>query len=58
MLGIGAFSARYQQAFDATGTWSIAVIVIEMYLLLSWGIKLVDALVNNWAYGGVDDAGQ
>lgn len=55
VIGIGALSARYQQAFDATGTWSVAVVVIAMSLLLSWLIKIVDVLANNWAYGGADD---
>ncbi|MBB5790209.1 ABC transporter permease [Jiangella mangrovi] len=55
VIGIGALSARYQQAFDATGTWSVAVVVIGMSLLLSWLIKIVDVLANNWAYGGADD---
>ncbi len=49
VIGLGAYEARFQQAFNAQGIWSIAVIVIAASLVLSWIVKFVDSLVNHWA---------
>lgn len=50
VLGIGAYEAKFQQAFDSAGIWSIAVILIAMALLLTWTVKAADHVVNYWAY--------
>lgn len=52
VVGLGAFEARFQQAFDATGLWCIALVVVVISLILSWAVKLLDGIVNYWAYGG------
>jgi NitT/TauT family transport system permease protein len=52
VIGLGAYEARFEQAFDAQGIWSIAVIVVAASLALSWLVKFIDGLVNHWAYGG------
>lgn len=53
VVGVGAFEARFQQAFDAAGIWSIALVVVAVSLLLGWVVKFVDGVVNYWAYGGL-----
>ena len=50
VLGIGAYEAKFQQAFDSAGIWSVAVILIAMALLLTWMVKAADHVVNYWAY--------
>lgn len=52
VVGLGAFVARFEQSFDATGIWSIAVVVIAVSLVLSWLVKFVDDLANHWAREG------
>jgi NitT/TauT family transport system permease protein len=52
VIGLGAFEARFEQAFDARGIWSVAVIVVALALVMGWLVKLVDSLVNYWAHGG------
>lgn len=50
VIGLGAYSARFERAFDAVGTWSVAVLVIALSLVLSWVVKVADVVVNDWAY--------
>lgn len=50
VLGIGGYVARFSQAFDDTGIWSIALILIVMALIVTWIVKAVDHVVNYWAY--------
>jgi NitT/TauT family transport system permease protein len=52
VIGLGAYEARFEQAFDAQGIWSIALIVVVAALVLSWVVRFVDDIVNHWAYGG------
>lgn len=52
VIGLGAFEARFEQAFDAEGIWSIALLVVVSSLVLSWVVQFIDGLVNHWAYGG------
>jgi len=52
VVGIGAYEARFQQAFDSVGLWSIAVIVVAVAIIFSWVVHFVDRLVNAWAYVG------
>lgn len=52
VIGLGAFEARFEQAFDAIGIWSIALVVVIVSLVLAWIVKFVDGVVNYWAYGG------
>jgi NitT/TauT family transport system permease protein len=52
VVGIGAYEARFQQAFDSVGLWSIAVIVVIVAIIFSWVVHFVDRLVNAWAYVG------
>jgi NitT/TauT family transport system permease protein len=52
VVGIGAYEARFQQAFDSVGLWSIAVIVVIVAIVFSWVVHFVDRLVNSWAYVG------
>jgi NitT/TauT family transport system permease protein len=51
-IGLGAYEARFEQAFDAEGIWSIALLAVVASLVLSWAIQFVDGLANHWAYGG------
>lgn len=50
VIGVGGYEARFQQAFDVAGIWSIAVILIASALILTWTVKALDHLVNYWAY--------
>ncbi|MDT4909834.1 MAG: NitT/TauT family transport system permease protein [Pseudonocardiales bacterium] len=50
VIGLGAYEARFEQAFDADGIWSIALIVVVAALVLSWVVRFVDGIVNHWAY--------
>lgn len=50
VLGVGAYEARFEEAFDSVGIWSVAVVLIAMALVLTWLVKLVDHIVNYWAY--------
>ncbi|MDT4894303.1 MAG: NitT/TauT family transport system permease protein [Pseudonocardiales bacterium] len=52
VIGLGAYEARFEQAFDAQGIWSIALVVVVAALVLSWVVRFVDGIVNHWAYGG------
>jgi NitT/TauT family transport system permease protein len=52
VVGIGAYEARFQQAFDSVGLWSIAVIIVIVAIVFSWVVHFVDRLVNAWAYVG------
>lgn len=52
VIGIGAYLALYQQAFDSAGIWAIGVMLIAVSLILTWCIKAVDHVVNYWAYRG------
>jgi ABC-type nitrate/sulfonate/bicarbonate transport system permease component len=51
VIGLGAFEARFEHAFDAVGIWSIALIVIVLSLILAWIVKFLDSVINYWAYG-------
>jgi NitT/TauT family transport system permease protein len=50
VIGLGAYEARFEQAFDAEGIWSIALIVVAAALALSWVVRFIDGIVNHWAY--------
>jgi NitT/TauT family transport system permease protein len=50
VIGIGGYLARFQQAFDGAGIWSIALLLIASALLTSWTVKAVDHVINFWAY--------
>ncbi len=50
VLGIGAYEAQFEEAFDSVGIWSIAMVLIAMALVLSWLVKLADHVINHWAY--------
>jgi len=52
VIGIGAFEARFEQAFDSAGLWSIAVLVVLVAIIFSWCVQFVDRVVNSWAYVG------
>jgi NitT/TauT family transport system permease protein len=52
VVGIGAYEARFEQAFDSAGLWSIAVIVVIVAIVFSWLVHFADRLVNAWAYVG------
>lgn len=50
VIGIGAYLAQFQQAFDGAGIWSIAVLLIAASLLLTWTVRATDHVINYWAY--------
>ena len=52
VVGIGAYEARFEQAFDSAGLWSIAVLVVVVAVGFSWGVQFADRVVNAWAYVG------
>lgn len=52
VVGIGAFEARFEQAFDSAGLWSIAVLVVLVAVVFSWCVHFADRVVNAWAYVG------
>lgn len=52
VIGIGAYLALYQQAFDSAGIWAIGAMLIAVSLILTWCIKAIDHVVNYWAYRG------
>lgn len=52
VVGIGGFEARFEQAFDSAGLWSIAVLVVLIAVVFSWCVHFADRVVNAWAYVG------
>lgn len=52
VVGIGGFEARFEQAFDSAGLWSIAVLVVVVAVVFSWCVHFADRVVNAWAYVG------
>lgn len=50
VIGVGAYEAHYEDAFNAVGMWSIALILIGLALIFVWIVRGLDHVLNFWAY--------